>query len=638
MSEYWNPFDAYRPELTEDAILDYFVAPNFLPDIMKSRKSVVIVGGRGVGKTTLLRYLSYESQKLIHGSPNVSSISSIGVYWRANTNYVTAFQGAQLAEPEWTRVFAHYVNVGFCKQLCEIVIDMKSHYTFQYENKISKNVGNVFSDDTITGFVGLLDLLSRKQVELERYVNNIGRVGKPILSMAERAHSTFCKELCREPALEGKWFYFLIDEYENLLEYQQRVINTFIKHAEVPYSFRVCRRAYGDKTNRTLSDSEFLSETDDWSTLDLNLELNRDNQFADFIKDVCRRRLEKHEKLRELNLTDIEYFLPGMSIKDECIRIENSKMGYLPYKDRLEKIIYSDVEISADLRSQILKDVLSYDDPLVRRLFLVLLERRRNKAVDVYNEFLRYIEGTPSKFRDGEWIHNNEIGVLFLLANEYGVQKLYAGFNVFRLLSSGNIRDFLDLCNATFRFAMRDGFSLDEPEPIDYEIQNKAARYVAQKHLLEIVKNQPNGEILRDFTLALGGLFEYFHKDTRQSEPERNQFTVDVTELEPDSRDILYKAVMSDTLLEFRGTKYKDKSELKVSDFMLHPIFSPYFKISYTKGRKISLPSGQLSRLMLGSKQVKDEVIREITKGKRRNNSTLQTSLFDFLDGGEDIE
>ena len=45
-----------------------------------------------------------------------------------------------------------------------------------------------------------------------------------------------------------------IDEYENLLPYQQAALNTYIKHSEFPLSYKVGMKADGLKTRDTLTE------------------------------------------------------------------------------------------------------------------------------------------------------------------------------------------------------------------------------------------------------------------------------------------------------------------------------------------------------------------------------------------------
>lgn len=144
MDKYWNPFEVYRAEMASEPINDYFVAPEFLPTFESSKKPMVLIGGRGTGKTTLLKYLSFDSQSEILKTNFNDKCNYIGIYWKVDTNYVTAFEGSQLGAEEWNKIFAHYVNLQLSVKLCEITVKVKQSNDFVNEELISRNVGKVF--------------------------------------------------------------------------------------------------------------------------------------------------------------------------------------------------------------------------------------------------------------------------------------------------------------------------------------------------------------------------------------------------------------------------------------------------------------------------------------------------------------
>src|SRR6267142_4861737 len=74
-------------------LYEYFVKPEYFPELITGRPCVLI-GGRGTGKTTVLRGLSYEGQyALASRSPaTIPSWLFYGLYYRVNTNRVTAFR------------------------------------------------------------------------------------------------------------------------------------------------------------------------------------------------------------------------------------------------------------------------------------------------------------------------------------------------------------------------------------------------------------------------------------------------------------------------------------------------------------------------------------------------------------------
>src|SRR5438270_11514671 len=79
-------------ELGYDVWEDFVVPPFYrLLDLQVARKPRVILGGRGCGKTMLLRYLSHQSLfSTKRESVPKDAITHIGLYWRADTQFAHA--------------------------------------------------------------------------------------------------------------------------------------------------------------------------------------------------------------------------------------------------------------------------------------------------------------------------------------------------------------------------------------------------------------------------------------------------------------------------------------------------------------------------------------------------------------------
>lgn len=81
--------------------------------------------------------------------------------------------------------------------------------------------------------------------------------------MAESPLRTFAEILRTEGLLGERVVFCCIDEYENLLNYQQAILNTYIKHAEPPLSYKVGVRKNGLRNRQTLDGQDVLRVPDD---------------------------------------------------------------------------------------------------------------------------------------------------------------------------------------------------------------------------------------------------------------------------------------------------------------------------------------------------------------------------------------
>ena len=86
-------FGSYRAEWLQEKVFDLYTEPRYFPELT-TRQSCVLVGGRGTGKTTVLRGLSYLGQYALSQKVDASARQEpqfIGLYHRINTNHVAAF-------------------------------------------------------------------------------------------------------------------------------------------------------------------------------------------------------------------------------------------------------------------------------------------------------------------------------------------------------------------------------------------------------------------------------------------------------------------------------------------------------------------------------------------------------------------
>ena len=60
-----NLFGSYKAEWLKGKVFDLFAEPSYFP-ALKDNRPCILQGGRGTGKTTVLRGLSYQGQYALH--------------------------------------------------------------------------------------------------------------------------------------------------------------------------------------------------------------------------------------------------------------------------------------------------------------------------------------------------------------------------------------------------------------------------------------------------------------------------------------------------------------------------------------------------------------------------------------------
>ena len=334
-------FGSFRAEWLRDDIFRLFSEPAYFAHLL-GNKSCVLMGGRGSGKTTVLRCLSYQGQCAL-GLQDRHSPTHVGVYYRVNTNIVTAFEGPELSNEEWRRLFGHFLNLTICEELAKYV----SWYCEQNDIKsleISfQKIGIALGIDKTETVEDLLDEISRASGRLEIYINNLGSK-RPTISQLQSPISQFLRLLKDLPAHSEVGFHIVLDEYENLLDYQQIIVNTLIKHSGDNCYFKIGVRELGWRSHTTLNESESLISPADYELIHIEERLKDD--FANFARTVCEARLKSNQAsvgdYLELNI--LLSTLPTLE--------EAEKLGVSKRVSRLREYICSQLGDSSVVASQ----------------------------------------------------------------------------------------------------------------------------------------------------------------------------------------------------------------------------------------------------------------------------------------------
>ena len=169
-------FSGYRAEWLDERIFDLFTEPSYFPQLTTSHPCF-LEGGRGTGKTTVLRSLSYRGQSILRPDrpDQACDWEYFGMYYRINTNRVRAFTGRELDPPVWIRLFGHYLNL----ELVELIVGLLNWYGERYP-KSPKVSGEALVPTAVAlglGQVTDLQHLQRKlhlsKLNFEYAVNNI---------------------------------------------------------------------------------------------------------------------------------------------------------------------------------------------------------------------------------------------------------------------------------------------------------------------------------------------------------------------------------------------------------------------------------------------------------------------------------
>lgn len=630
----------------------FYIPPYFERlNLTNATKPTYFIGKRGCGKTMLLKYLSYQSKfSLRRTQIPKNEIQNIGIYWRIDTHFCSSMYKRNKTTEEWINIFENYFGIIIANEICKSLYYISSSNYEHFNHNDLKNIELPeladFGLDIPTNLLDLEHYLKAKHRSFSTWISNIEVVSPQAYPPGLHFIHTFIDSLKSNEILKDINFYIYIDEIENLLNHQRRFMNTVLKHSQKPFIVNFTSKVFFDE-NMTIG-NESINATHDYNYKDLD-ELMKENERKAFFSEVFLNNYNLTFKNDNFDLslvtdetrlserttdeyqTDISHKIkqkfPSLTLKEHAFNAYNLER----IKNKTENRI-SEQLIGSGISLEDFKIINFHPEALLITPFL--LERKGNLPNVLLQEYLTYHNNQYSKYKD--WIHNNLFGALLELYRPFNDHKcpLFSGFEAFYTMANGNLRHFLILCYKTLEINEMLDLNSDS---FGIEIQAQSAYEASNALIKEIRTLGKYGEKLRIFTLRLGNIFKALQENPLLSEPEQNQFTINSGNrlLNEEELEFIEEAKKHSILIEHSETKTKSKIGVDIVDYLLNPIYAPYFNISYRRKRKIELSVEDFYYLINGTETEYKILLTQISRPKRSssfiesNSDNLQLGFFE---------
>jgi hypothetical protein len=571
-------FNENRAEWPSEKFKEIFVEPTYLQKLV-SMRPCILVGGRGTGKTTALQSLKYDSslERLSSSGLGFGDLEYLGIHLRMNKNRVRAFSNGGIDINLWSKIFAHYFNLLACLELTKMTIWLEEITGQTLQSEFIDQILVEFDiSEKIIKSEELKVRLQREISKLQVCVNNPSKLQEITLSIAESPLRVFAEALRNSGLAPNKIIFCCVDEYENLLDYQQGVINTYIKHAEPPLSYKLGVRKNGLRNRNTSDSSDMLRTPDDYSEIEI-----AEEGFEYFARAVAEKRLES-AKLNGINIpTNLSDFLENLSFKDEALLLG---------AERVSKVVLSELR---EKNSELFETFKH--KPHSETYFLQYWKEKEN--ADILDLAHDWVDNEVSwKTR----ISNHGYASLFWLSHGNKgarIKKYYCGDKVFISLPAGNIRYFLELIDNAINYQLEEiNYKLPSSEfRLSPKSQTLAARDVGKRRLDQLEGLADRGVQLKRLVLGIGKVFFEYARSPLGRTPETTSFIVSGESKDISSITELLNEGVGHLAFEVTPrTKATTNLELKDDEFRLHRIFSAFFEISHRKKRRITFNSKDL--------------------------------------------
>lgn len=578
---------AFRAEWLGDRLFSYYREPGYLREIL-DLKPCLLVGGRGTGKTTVLKSIAYDGKwRIERGSTSPDKWPFVGLYWRIDTNQVGAFTGEEVTEQTWTKVFAHYVNLTLCTQLVRYLVWLQARTTqdLLFAAEEIDEIAASLHIDAAESVPDLARSLKRGMARFEANINNIGVTGTGPLSL-QGAPVRQLIEATRSAGIgNNQRIFFLIDEYENLLDYQQRVLNTLIKHGGELYTFKVAMKSNGHRDRRTVNERESLQEPADYVTIDIAERL-MEREYNPFASAICNERVASLASDNSSPLS-VDKLFPGILESEEAER--------LGLASRLRELREN---LAVDATE---KEMTEFDGLGGLHQYLVEFWAHGHSQPRV--EVLRELLASPD--RHSGRLANYQYAMLFTIhQGTRGINKYYCGWQTYLRMSQGNLRYLLQLVHEALRLHLESGHGLDTP--VSPETQTRAAQSVGRTNLADLKGLDARGADLTKLVLSLGRVFGVMARRPYGHTPEVCQFQVvgDGGQIMSDAIILLETAAANLALIKFISNKMAGVSgETKDYDYAVHPIFAAFFEFSDRRKRRMKIRDADILGCVQSSRE-----------------------------------
>ncbi|MCX2896390.1 hypothetical protein [Pseudomonas mandelii] len=680
-----NPFDVIRAADYSDAqINDYWVdfegegLLSLIEPLAKTSKH--ILGGKGSGKTHLMRYCSYPAQKLRLPSGCIDDLIAqgyLGIFLRANILDTGRFSGKGQGEDKWGPLFNFYFELRLVEHLVQVLADLA---TLSPEinvslNSISANAVDLFDIPPSDGF-STWDSVFQHIVSIRKRVDhavnncvftkelavNISISPGSLLFGLPKLVST------RIAALRNLRFIYLLDEVENLSVEQQKFINTLIRHRQDPCTFRLGARLYGIKTHANYGSDEENKDGSEFRALYLDQLIrarSRTDEYKRFAKELCAKRLidggilDSSSDLKKVIHRLPDFFATFNSDNFYAAQIDgifNSSSSDDPayFKKLIEQLSSRSDEQTALLNqkeiNQIIKDLRVPGVPLLEKLniFMFYQDWFRGKSIvqaakEIHKGCVAYIDGAPAGNRHKRLYGHFSLDLLAQMYRDFKLSPtpMYSGFDAFVKMSAGVPRNLLVILRNVYKWSAFNGEKPFYDRQIPISTQCEA---VSQSAGFFFDEDARPGVDVPSTQNAVERLAEYLREVRFSSKPVEVSplaFSVDVSDLTEKAKQTLRLAENWSYIFKIVKGRPNANSQHIDDKYQLNPMLSPKWDLPVSVRGDVRL-SKTLAEAIFGELS-NDEfkvVLQEATAslkapgfGKKRANSNAieqQKLMLDF--------
>lgn len=613
-----NPFDLQKAShYSIEEILGFWVdiAQGGLVSVLEptSITPMLLLGGKGSGKTHLMRYCSAPVQAARHGTlmEAIRTERYVGIYVPAEALNTHKFAGKGLEDDAWATAFGVYFENWLVSNLLEVTRDAIGEAFFEKKGgKFASDLRNLFDIDVdLSSLDETLEYLIRIRKKTDHIVNmsaltrNISDLdipfstGKLLFGLPDLIGEYF-------PDLGKPLFVYLIDELENFTAEQQKFLNTLIRYRKGRATIKVGARLYGVRTFATLGSGEPIRPGSEFTQVVLDRFLrDHADEYRRFAVDLTLSRL-KRGGVTSIQTEDQLLNSFEELGRDSHWKTQSQEIVSRRDRDGRPRQHMANLErklIEAGLPSETVSRVLSalefQEQPFIEKVSAFVFMRKWNgkdrDAFDLAERISRDAAGFVEKGRAaspefGQAISHFSSDLLAQMYREARRRLPYAGFDTLIELSQGIPRNLLGMLSHIYRRALFAGEYPFDGGKITIQSQTYGVTEGAKAFWNEA---QPDADVteVREAVEGLALLFRSIRFSDAPSECDLCTFSINLDKLTERSKQVIRTAENWSNLIRIEsGSKNKNTASLDAK-FQFSPMLAPLWEISHHRRGNIEL-------------------------------------------------
>jgi hypothetical protein len=626
-----NPFDFVKAsDFSDEQIARYWVdvaGESGLENLFQPRlvTPMLLSGGKGSGKTHLMRFFSSSVRKLRHNGNLKTAVMTdkyLAIYVQADGMNAGRFDDKGIVEAEWAAIFSFYCEIWLSTQFLKAAREIRMGESANNWDEIAflasaKEMFNSTPPD-LSSLDALIMHLTNLRKSIDHVVSNMA-TGRRRLSEIDVCISPGelvfgLPRAFREASsdMADILFVYMIDEIENFTSTQQRFLNSLIRYRKEPVTFKIGARLYGLRTRETLGGpAESIRIGAEYTQVELD-EWLRENAtaYSDLARKMIIKRLEAAGLWREKTIgpKDVGKFFEEVDKSDfykqatvAMVKKYDDKGELRPYFEDLNKHILQSANGSdRNNASAIIERLRIPDAPLLEKVNVYLIYRdwRDARGLLAVSEGIKeaareYIEGRKTKQSKAykESYDHFQADLLAQLTHDCKVQRItYAGLDTLIHLSQGFPRNLLGILKQIYRRSL---FAGEQPfqdgKKIGIATQNEGVRDAAA-WFWDDAQPDSHGPEARSAVQSLAELFSAVRFSPKPAECSVGSFTVAPNAGTQRAREVLKYSQNWSYLIHIKGVGSDRNNSSAVDEkYQLSPMLAPRWEVSETRRGAIQL-------------------------------------------------